>query len=134
MRGQDQATDELRTQLDVLVDRNRQLEQALKTRVVIEQAKGVLAERLGVGIDEAFGLLRHSARSERIELRALSEQVISHPAMPYAIVRGMARESRWRAVAMRERSEAVAERAHRLHEAVEAQAGRLARNRPLPPH
>ena len=40
----------------------RQIQQALKMRVVIEQAKGVLAERAKVNMEEAFLLLRPYAR------------------------------------------------------------------------
>ena len=52
-----------------------QLQQALNSRVAIEQAKGVLAERRGIGVDEAFVLLRRYARDHNLHLSDLARQV-----------------------------------------------------------
>lgn len=52
-----------------------QLEEALESRVVIEQAKGVLASRLGVDVEEAFARLRRHARSRRLKLTELADQI-----------------------------------------------------------
>ena len=69
----------------VMYERNAQLEQALGSRVVIEQAKGVLAERLGIGVDAAFDVLRRAARSNRMKLRTLAERVVASPTTPREI-------------------------------------------------
>jgi AmiR/NasT family two-component response regulator len=54
-----------------------QLAIALDSRVVIEQAKGVLAERLGVGPDEVFRLLRRHARLNGLRLTGLAQSVVN---------------------------------------------------------
>ncbi|MGZ4435783.1 MAG: GAF and ANTAR domain-containing protein [Trebonia sp.] len=53
-----------------------QLQVALNSRVIIEQAKGVLAERLRVTPDEAFVLLRRYARDHNHPLTELAGDVI----------------------------------------------------------
>jgi transcriptional regulator with GAF, ATPase, and Fis domain len=58
---------------DVLTD---QLQTALNSRVLIEQAKGVLAERLQVGLDRAFVVLRGAARSRNRNLSELAQAVV----------------------------------------------------------
>jgi GAF domain-containing protein len=47
---------------------NEQLSGALTSRVVIEQAKGVIAERAGVSLAEAFARLRTFARQRNLRL------------------------------------------------------------------
>ena len=53
----------------------RQLQHALDSRVVIEQAKGVVAERSGVSMGTAFELIRSAARSSRRPLADVAEDV-----------------------------------------------------------
>jgi hypothetical protein len=73
-------------------ERIRQLETALETRVVIEQAKGRLAERFELDLDDAFALLRKSARSARMPLHALALEVVECPgSTPANIVATLAR-------------------------------------------
>jgi hypothetical protein len=125
MREITEPPETLAERLRELGEQNAQLLTALETRIVIEQAKGILAERLNLSIEDAFTLLRQSARAERMRLHDLAMQVRPGAEMPQAIVRGMARESRWRAVAIRERSEAMRRRNDRLRAAVDEQAQRL---------
>lgn len=56
---------------------SQQLQHALNRRVVIEQAKGLLSERHGVSLEEAFELLRTEARSRQQSVRRLAELVLS---------------------------------------------------------
>jgi hypothetical protein len=53
-----------------------QLQTALNSRVLIEQARGVVAERLGVDMDRAFGLLRENARANHRHLTDLAAAVV----------------------------------------------------------
>lgn len=49
-----------------------QLQSALNSRVVIEQAKGMLAERAQIDLDDAFELLHTHARNNRLRLREVA--------------------------------------------------------------
>jgi hypothetical protein len=71
----------------VLAERSAQLQQALDSRIVIEQAKGVLMERYGLDADAAFAILRRAARANRIRLRDLAQRVVSEPHTPAEIGR-----------------------------------------------
>lgn len=70
------------TQENVDVDRlaalqleNAQLRTALSSRIAIEQAKGILAERFGLGLGDAFTLLRRAARTSRRGIHDLAAEV-----------------------------------------------------------
>ncbi|MPZ71871.1 MAG: ANTAR domain-containing protein [Nitriliruptorales bacterium] len=54
----------------------RQLQGALDSRIIIEQAKGKLSERRGTTITEAFELLRRHARSNGIKLHDVAGAVV----------------------------------------------------------
>lgn len=53
-----------------------QLQTALETRIVIEQAKGVLAERHRLGVDAAFERLRSASRSARRRIHDLAAEIV----------------------------------------------------------
>jgi transcriptional regulator with GAF, ATPase, and Fis domain len=55
---------------------NDQLQRALNSRVFIEQAKGVIAERSNIDMDEAFNRLRLYARSHNESMHASAQNVI----------------------------------------------------------
>jgi AmiR/NasT family two-component response regulator len=54
-----------------------QLQTALDSRVVIEQAKGILAERYTLPMEAAFELLRGTARSTRTNIHELAAEVVA---------------------------------------------------------
>jgi hypothetical protein len=62
-----------RREQELLVE---QLQTAFTNRLVIEQAKGVLAERLSLGTEQAFSLMRHHARNRNHRLTDLARAVI----------------------------------------------------------
>ena len=53
-----------------------QLQEALESRVVIEQAKGILANELGCTVDQAFEVLRDHARRNSVALRSVAHAVV----------------------------------------------------------
>lgn len=56
---------------------NQQLNHALSSRIAIEQAKGVVAARTEVGMDDAFATMRKYARSNNLKLREVAEELIA---------------------------------------------------------
>jgi GAF domain-containing protein len=53
-----------------------QLQTALNSRVIIEQAKGFLADRGGLDVDQAFNLLRGYARNHNLRLSDTARRVV----------------------------------------------------------
>jgi len=60
-----------------------QLQEALDSRVIIEQAKGALGERLGISPEEAFRLIRTSARRQGIKVALVCRRVIDTDHIPH---------------------------------------------------
>jgi AmiR/NasT family two-component response regulator len=62
-----------------------QLQAALDSRVVIEQAIGILSERFILPFAEAFEVIRAAARNSRREVRAVAEELRASRETPLAI-------------------------------------------------
>jgi GAF domain-containing protein len=58
-------------------DKIRQLQEALDTRVVIEQAKGVLMASMRIDDEAAFQLLRERSQRSNRKLRSVAEEVVA---------------------------------------------------------
>jgi hypothetical protein len=71
-----------------LLERCAQLETALQSRIVIEQAKGILSRTLDVGVEQAFDLLRKSARDGGVKLQDLATRIVAGRADAEAILAG----------------------------------------------
>lgn len=61
---------------------NDQLNHALRSRIVIEQAKGMVAQREGLNMEQAFSLLRNHARSHNLRLVHVANDVIAGTLAP----------------------------------------------------
>ena len=62
---------------------SEQLTQAMKSRAVIEQAKGMLmAQSPQLGPDEAFDLLRRASQRENVKLREIAQRIADRRASP----------------------------------------------------
>jgi hypothetical protein len=75
----------LEASVAALETENAQLRGALSSRVVIEQAKGVLIERFTLTVEAAFELLRSSARRSRRNLHEVAAEVVRRRQNPDAI-------------------------------------------------
>ena len=64
---------------------NEQLRTALTSRVVVEQAKGVLAQHHGISMDAAFDQLRRYARAHSLRLANVARQLATNRLDPATI-------------------------------------------------
>jgi transcriptional regulator with GAF, ATPase, and Fis domain len=65
------------------------LHAALTSRIVVDQAKGFLSQRLDVSVDDAFTLLRRYARTHGDHLTKVSRRLITEPEARTAILAAM---------------------------------------------
>jgi GAF domain-containing protein len=56
---------------------SEQLQGALESRIVIEQAKGITAELRGVSVEKAYQLMRSHARNNNASLRVVAEAIVA---------------------------------------------------------
>ena len=56
---------------------SEQLQEALESRIMIEQAKGILAADGRMGMDQAYEVLRRHARNHNASLRSVAEAVVN---------------------------------------------------------
>ena len=64
-----------------------QLQAALRSRIVIEQAKGMLAEHLSTTVDEAFQLLNEYARDHNRKLTEVARDIVDRKVPHDALAR-----------------------------------------------
>jgi len=84
-----------------------QLQSALDSRVIIEQAIGILAERFDLPFADAFEVLRAAARNSRREVRAVAEELRASRETPIAISDVLASEPRPQLSSVVESAEAL---------------------------
>lgn len=75
-------SDDLRQRLVEAEEKVEQLQHALDSRVVIEQAKGILAQRHGVPVGVAFERLRRYARNNRVRVHDAAHQIVQGEDIP----------------------------------------------------
>jgi hypothetical protein len=68
--------------VDGIDQRVAQLQHALNSRVTVEQAKGILAERYAITPGDAFELIRLAARSNHLKVDSIAQDVVSSRQTP----------------------------------------------------
>jgi transcriptional regulator with GAF, ATPase, and Fis domain len=76
------------TALDGMRQLAGQLEQAMASRAVIEQAKGVIMAMRGIPEDQAFEVLRRSSQDRNVKVRDLAQRVVHDVVVQRAVGNG----------------------------------------------
>jgi hypothetical protein len=74
-------------------ERAEQLQHALDSRILVEQAKGILSERIGLEMEGAFALLRHAARGAQLKIHEVARSIVESDDTPEPVVRALARHA-----------------------------------------
>ncbi len=69
---------DLLAQVGALKQEVAQLQEALTSRIIVEQAKGAVAARCGVDPEDAFEVIRGLARSQRREIHEFCAEVVAN--------------------------------------------------------
>lgn len=84
------------TLVDSLGRANQRLQDELESRAPVEQAKGMLAERWSLDLEDARALLERAAEASGRTVQGLARDVVSCRSTPLAIARTRRDESRRR--------------------------------------
>jgi AmiR/NasT family two-component response regulator len=96
MNDGDASLTSLRGRVAELELENEQLRHALASRIIIEQAKGVLVERLELPPKEVFELIRSAARRAGMKLPDLAAEILHSRVTPELIQQQIAHLQRSR--------------------------------------
>ena len=77
-RASDSGIGNLYAQIEQLEDRCEQLQQAMESRVIIEQAKGAVSVRCGVTPQDAFEVIRGLSRSQSREIHGFCAEIVAN--------------------------------------------------------
>jgi AmiR/NasT family two-component response regulator len=86
MDERDVALERLLAVTEASYERRAQLQHALDSRVRIEQAKGIIAERHGLDVERAFEVSRQAARRNRLKLHDLVARIEPNSETPPEVV------------------------------------------------
>ena len=78
----DTVSGDLRAEVEALQRENDQLRTALVSRIVIEQAKGVLIERLDLPAEDVFELIRMAARRTHRNIHEVAAEILKTRVTP----------------------------------------------------